>query len=89
VRRLKYNNRKTLFGGRMYDSHAEADRAKELRLLEIVALVIGGALAVFLDCALPFAFELLPSDAFGLSSGLYLGGAFACSRILSTFIPPL
>jgi hypothetical protein len=55
----------------------------------IVALVIGGALAVFLDCALPFAFELLPSDAFGLSSGLYLGGAFACSRILSTFIPPL
>jgi hypothetical protein len=32
--RNKYHARKTLFGGRMYDSHAEADRAAELELLE-------------------------------------------------------
>jgi hypothetical protein len=48
----------------------------------IVALLIGGALAVYLDSALPVAFELLPSDAFGLAAGLYLGGAFAGSRLL-------
>ena len=55
----------------------------------IVAVLTGGALAVFLDCALPFAFELLPSNAFGLSSGLYLGGAFAGSRLLSALVTRL
>ena len=53
----------------------------------IVAVLTGGALAVFLDCALPFAFELLPSNAFGLSSGLYIGGAFAGSGLLSALVP--
>jgi hypothetical protein len=55
----------------------------------IVAVLTGGALAIFLDCALPFAFELLPSNAFGLSSGLYLGGAFAGSRLLSALVARL
>jgi len=46
-----------------------------------VAVVMGAALAMHLDCALPCAFEVLPSRRCGLSAGLYLGGIFAGSQL--------
>ncbi|MBM4266450.1 MAG: hypothetical protein FJ144_07555 [Deltaproteobacteria bacterium] len=48
-----------------------------------VAIVLGGAMAVHLDCALPFALGSLPLRRAGLSAGLYLGGVFAGSQLAS------
>jgi hypothetical protein len=45
-----------------------------------LAMALGAALAIYLDCALPYAFELVP-DGLGLSAGLYLGGVFAGSQL--------
>jgi hypothetical protein len=48
-----------------------------------LAIVLGGAMAVHLDCALPFALGSLPRRRAGLSAGLYLGGVFAGSQLAS------
>jgi len=55
-----------------------------------VAVVVGAALALYLDCALPLAFELLPAAVAGLAAGLYLGGIFAGSQLanLATSFAP-
>jgi hypothetical protein len=46
-----------------------------------VAFAIGAALALHLDCALPFALGSLPVARAGLSSGVYLGGVFAGTQL--------
>lgn len=46
-----------------------------------IAVALGAALALHLDCALPFSLESLPASRAGLSAGLYLGGVFAGSQL--------
>jgi len=46
-----------------------------------IAIVLGAALALHLDCALPFSLQSLPPERAGLSAGLYLGGIFAGSQL--------
>jgi hypothetical protein len=46
-----------------------------------IAVLLGAALALHLDCALPFSLESLPANRAGLSAGLYLGGVFAGSQL--------
>jgi hypothetical protein len=46
-----------------------------------VSVVLGAALALHLDSALPFSLGSLSLDRAGLSAGLYLGGVFAGSQL--------
>jgi len=56
-----------------------------------VTLLLGGALALHLDCGLPFSLASMPDGRVGLGAGLYLGGAMAGSQLAGavTWVPSL